>query len=1459
MASRIARAVCLTVLATTLSVSVAAPAIAAAPSSYSQVAHDPVVIDLPDPASNYSKNQLGYTDTNLIPIARWLPGIPKLTARSDAKQIADLHDKITLAISGFSLSMGNMLWELSEKLVTWTSGFSPLKMFGKQLDHVFAALGDVILGRTSAGKVTSPLIVVLIVLTLAMGFWAKMRGKPTEQAFKAFGKLSVVIVAFGVMITGAWATVNGSRGSPTMLAGKTSSFGMFSPGWVIDNLLQLTGIVTNPINEKLSFSSFEVSDAAQNDYMHCDHYVKALHDLAGNVSVGGVSGNQKLSGTALAQLSNTWQHSGMQMWKDYQFGNGRFTSDDTLIADYVWCHMAEVKSGVSIADQKAVWKQIGVNVFDDVDELNPPLGMHPASGAIGETRAGIAYAACGFDGHSFFARPDFKAGTNPGDLDITDADCEFFWTGSKGVLTQNRDDLKDAARKFLPFNSDEADDGSFNIHEKDQDFEKALGYGGAMDFVAHLYGSTSATGITPAVGFGYAICGVMVLIAFGVISLIVIFAGFMMLLSILTLAVVLLATMLPFALGTQTLKRWFTQLFGAVLVHSMYGLLLGLVGFLATMITSIATNDQTKGSLGTGVILFIALGPLLSLLVLKFLLGRLFKTNPLSLSGIKQNLSSTGQEMMGHQGRRLSHMARNYMFRKANPMWRKDEAAQAGGKRGSNHDPIYSTGVRTDAVNPDNVKSGKLPRNYEPAPVNTGTTPISTLQMEMMDRNSVQPSIPTVDNPTAPHEFVEQAEPRGEDVDNVASAQTSLPVDILPVQPVAEQHEGVEPSLPPAVSYTPPTRPDLLNPDLVRSAAATSTFGESVADEMVDRFKYRQLTDDRRKTRRDKIKDWFTKHQDENQDEISRRDRQHNLAFWANNFDEDAKGELQKEGRKDWRRNRDQLRKLEGQSLGERLKAGVYDRSGIGDALGLNAALADEGHYRTLATVHDRYQARKARRRIEHQNETLGGRAKRYLKNAAKLGGLGIATIATGGLALPAVLAFKAVRRSTEGASDVFAAHQDKVNHRGKFRVQVAPEPKVDVLAPSFAESQVASEFIGGVGQFAPSTLESNNRKRMANEEMSKAVKEFNATPQGARLWEARVKADPRHKVDATKNWQQRFATSEVGATALTSMARSVRDNAVGDAISAYNAGGGATLAAQLDQIRSSNTAFATDPTYNDLATQYEQGYDAWLGSDQGASHRQNIETAEARYEKTVVSGFASTPSKVEKPGTKQHAQQTLTQAENRAAAAFESTPQGHEANLAVSKAEMSAQVRGVDKEIDPGVVDANNAKDDLMEKFGQSEKGTSYQEDIDSARTNLENLGGHPNKGVTPETKRVTGKPMKTELKQPTTVPPAPVLPKQESDPTPTKQAVIPPVPILPKQVPPVPALAPQVPTRPATPQPTAPVHQPRPQAAIPPRLDRPTETERLEFNRRPNMDTAREVASIFDQPPPEEPKRRR
>lgn len=581
----------------------------------------------------------------LLPMNRWSGATTSFHSRIGGISSMQFLGRMQRDIgAGFSMSMGDMFWSWTSGLTTTALRFCAIDGFGTKIDQMAAVIGNAMFGSAA----TTSIVATIVVLALGYAVWNGYRRGgivPWRQIAASIG----VLALFAVMLSGATRTTD-------------SEFGRFSPGWTVSTANRVISDVAAAPARAISFDDLQAPEsAAGNDMMSCQRYV---HELRNQYEETHGSWNAATNIPVI--LNGLWEATGMEAWKTAQFG-----ANDH--ADRVYCRLldefADVPVGTwnrddfvsptgtqisSIEDRQ--WRESRIGVMRHYWDGPRPRPNSIAFTAVDDKTRDVslvAWATCDIDDSGNwawragtdslrFGNPDIDPDDGAGDTD-GGRGCAGWWTQRAVAGSGGFDDGGSAF--------DTGTDVATIVEETS---------GQERDFLLTMH--SNKAGNSTMVAAGYAFSALIMFVVFGLLSLAIIMAKFMVVVMILAVFFVLAVGVFRVVTGSGAgsgISNLARKLLGYILISAFAVLLISFVTMLTGIMVEIGEVALTRGS--PLHMLWVGLSPVAAVIGLSLVFTKVLKVpNPMTPRGAAAwgaAAGTVGGGVAGYMGSRIAGSA----------------------------------------------------------------------------------------------------------------------------------------------------------------------------------------------------------------------------------------------------------------------------------------------------------------------------------------------------------------------------------------------------------------------------------------------------------------------------------------------------------------------------------------------------------------------------------------------------------------------------------------------------------------------------------------------------------------------------------------------------------------------------------------------------------------------------------
>lgn len=613
-----------------------------------------------------------------------------------------------------AMGMGNFLSFTAADFMINAVEFDPLSQLGVQIDvigdKIFAALTS---NDSSNALVLFSIAVIAVVITT---FVQAARGQSGGILIRrTIGMVGVL----GILFFMGNASLARNEEADNIVSGPAYRSTVGTPLWVAQFTNGWLSKVAGTISDGF-MGIFDLVEQTQGTssqgLLGCDQYMKAMTQNFEEQITTWAPSSSSISITRV--MDQMWVISGLQAWKDAQFGM------DNPYGEKTWCHVLNVETHVPYPTLEANFEQMGINQGYDWQDYKPAQssatnnGQH--QGRSDGLPGGNEYPTMAFK-HPKGAENDVTlmgwaiCRAVPQEKGWT-WQLEDGWQGWKGagtVALENNDQLIKFCDRWWRFYDDtmsKPDNSNYELDAPDE-FEtsasdslergaQARNYVAVQDYVGHLSGA-SAFG-AGAIVRGYAVGSIGTFIAYGGVGLIEYIAKIFQIVFTITIWFILFAALFSPRPFGEVIGKSFSKFLGVSIVASMVTALMAIVVVIANVLMGLGAAIFGEGSLMS--MIWTGISPALAVLVLNWIFKKAFRVNsPLSISGAKAwgtaGLSGAAGAVAGASvtagvGRALKGMGRTAGREMTKGGISKLTGGRLGGYRGDNTSRRSAMGAR---------------------------------------------------------------------------------------------------------------------------------------------------------------------------------------------------------------------------------------------------------------------------------------------------------------------------------------------------------------------------------------------------------------------------------------------------------------------------------------------------------------------------------------------------------------------------------------------------------------------------------------------------------------------------------------------------------------------------------------------------------------------------------------------
>jgi hypothetical protein len=575
-----------------------------------------------------------------LPVGRWQDAM-EFHDRLHNSRPGDIAKSVQRqGVVSLLFATGNMFWSVTTGATEMAVNFCVLNKVGGLVDNVAATLAH--------AMISSNLLAVLVVCSVIFYAWRIGRGQGGSTNTSALLQKGIVLGVFGIMLAGASASTGG--GSPTSPKGDYHP-GAGSPGWFVTEIDTVVSQAANIGASGLANHSIHGAEYGVygNENLACAPYVAAMKNLYRDNY--GKTEADKANAAVPLLLSSMWENSGLEMWKNAQFGNavagnakGTYSENyDWSYGDVMYCHLLDYNASTP---RHPTTGKNDSSVTSVVIRANHILN--------GNGKGGVGHGA-----YSIWYTSDGDNKTHIDDSDKWEADGNFLawrysnsnkwrdraWVGWAGcaapadgkemIHAETRTDsaLVENCKNF--FQKAEWDGGGgqdeFDWDESNDDITDTDVKAPAEDFLLHLHGSSGAGGGLIS-GFIYMISAAVTAAVFVTFSGAIMVAKTGALMMMLTIFFVLAMTLAPNTSMSKVAdfaKQYAGMSFfawGAQLIMSLIALMTGILVQVG--------NEIAPGGRGSVMaVAWVGFAPVIACICLHMIFKKMRIPSPMKVSG----------------------------------------------------------------------------------------------------------------------------------------------------------------------------------------------------------------------------------------------------------------------------------------------------------------------------------------------------------------------------------------------------------------------------------------------------------------------------------------------------------------------------------------------------------------------------------------------------------------------------------------------------------------------------------------------------------------------------------------------------------------------------------------------------------------------------------------------------------
>jgi hypothetical protein len=540
-----------------------------------------------------------------LALDRWSSGTSGLHVRLKSLVNFSLFDGFSInnpiayltngALDDWFLTAGDFAWATNEGLAKTAEQYCVIGKFGGAVDQTAGSLGKMLFDP-SGGTGTIALVLVAGGIILLAARAMRGLGTGTEVARYLLKAGAILGLAF-FMLAGAAQTTNQSA------SGNSTTFGRGSPGWfmnVINNTVTTVGSGLGGSINPPSATWYTPAGGADGGTGPgtCDYFMNQMHADYSHVKNGSPTANA---------ISQMWESSGLLLWTRAQMGTGAATP----ATDRSFCFVLDMMSGIQGSPRGTTapsadtsyaaggsktfdpdattyvmggWSRYPAKeqVFDIFNNTASAQEIKSSGISTDQSDANIAnwfthriditgagYVLCEPSGRSWVVDPAMDANYMTGGQ-LQPGDCRNDFTG----------------------NLHSTDSSHLNIKEGTENQISPVP-AGLLDFIGSWHGVNN-NGVSLMASLAYMIASLVMLVVFGAISLGVIVAKTLLIVSAMFLFFLLLLELAPG--GESRLPKFVRFTAACALSTVALSLLLEIIGKITWFVSDVAGGIAGPGS-----------------------------------------------------------------------------------------------------------------------------------------------------------------------------------------------------------------------------------------------------------------------------------------------------------------------------------------------------------------------------------------------------------------------------------------------------------------------------------------------------------------------------------------------------------------------------------------------------------------------------------------------------------------------------------------------------------------------------------------------------------------------------------------------------------------------------------------------------------------------------------------------
>lgn len=537
-----------------------------------------------------------FIHSGYLPINRWFMASSEFHSKFGDFIGDQLIEKLQRNVSTSSaMLVGNTFWYASGEVTRAAVEFDVLNPAGEAIDKTAASIGNILFKQPA---ITGLLLTAFLGVVIVSALRTREQGGIGVAVRRIVGAVVVMAVVIGMSAAAANSTTEAGNFKP----------GVGSPGWVLktasDSVSRVAEVPTAVFGTVLQQNGavFAADESSGTGIFSCGQFLQGLQQRQGAVGGTDIQAITRM-------MNNLWLVTGVNAWKTAQFGA------DNDYGSFMYCRLLEMQSSVATPASSQLVTRAGAGLpvaGGNLTGVNPqnspvfnPLNNNDADASL------VAWAACRFKTTTPASGSDFSLAAgwdSVKDPAISTDDCYKWWTAKNG--------------DSLP--------AGFSFGGSVQDLEKRTNNQQVLNYMKFLHGNDTAPGAT--VSSVYAVSSFLMLVVFGGVSIIAMFAKIMLLVMAMMLFLILIVSIFRRQPLTEQIGAYGQKALGMLVFSVSTVILLGMIALFTKVLVDIG-----NAAFGAGTImglLWIGASPLLALAAIHQVFKKVLKApSPLTPAG----------------------------------------------------------------------------------------------------------------------------------------------------------------------------------------------------------------------------------------------------------------------------------------------------------------------------------------------------------------------------------------------------------------------------------------------------------------------------------------------------------------------------------------------------------------------------------------------------------------------------------------------------------------------------------------------------------------------------------------------------------------------------------------------------------------------------------------------------------